>query len=240
MIKFGTSLPCIHPIATPKWGVEAVVDCVEAVAKKADALGYEWVTCCDHAVIPEETASHMGTRWFDPIATLGFAGGMTKRVKLLTSVIVVPYRSPFNIAKSLGTLDSLTNGRVIFGAGVGHLEREFRTLGANYEERGAVTDEYIEIIKALWSEDSATYHGKYWDFDGMMIAPRPVQRPHPPVWVGGNGKLAVRRAVLHGQGWHPFMVTLAEYRDNVKYAKELAAKVGRKEPLEFVAGVGPI
>ncbi len=239
-MRFGTALPCITPIGTPKWSNSQVVDGIEAVAKRADDLGYDWVTCCDHPVIPAESASFMGTRWFDPIATLGYAAGITTRVKLLTSVIILPYRSPFDIAKSMGTIDSLSGGRVIFGVGVGHLQREFEALKANYAERGAVTDEYIQVIKALWSTDVASYHGKYWDFTDMMVAPRPAQQPHPPFWVGGNTKLAVRRSALLGEAWYPFSITPEEYRVKADYAREVAAKAGRKTPLEMVAPLAPV
>ncbi len=239
-VRFGTALPAIHPIGTPAWTDAKVVDGIEAVARKADALGYEWLACCDHAVIPQESAPFMGTRWFDPIATLGYVAGMTKRVKLLSSVIILPYRTPFDIAKSMGTLDSLSGGRLIFGVGVGHLEREFETLRANYAERGAVTDEYIQIVKALWSEDSATFHGKYWSFEGMMTAPRPVQRPHPPVWVGGNSKMAVRRAVRFAEGWHPFQVSVSDIRHLTAYAGELAGQIGRTAPLDVSVPLGPV
>ncbi len=112
--------PCVSPMGTPPWPDAEVVTSVEAVARKAGDLGYEWVTCCDHAVVPQQSAEVMGTRWFDPVATLGFVAGMTSRVKLLSSVFVLPYRSPFDLAKSMGSLDSLSNGRVILGVGVGH------------------------------------------------------------------------------------------------------------------------
>ncbi|MEE9286185.1 MAG: TIGR03619 family F420-dependent LLM class oxidoreductase [Dehalococcoidia bacterium] len=239
-MRFGTALPCVHPIGTPPWPDDQVAAGIEAVARQADALGYEWVTCCDHAVVPRESARHMGTRWFDATATLGFVAGMTSRVKLLSSVFVLPYRTPFDLAKSMGTLDSLSNGRVILGVGVGHLEREFRTLRANYEERGAVTDETIQAIKALWSSDSATFHGAHVRFDSMMVAPRPAARPHPPVWVGGNSQRAVRRAVRYAEGWHPFQVSPAECRERVAYAQRLAPEMGRGDPLDVIAPVGPV
>ena len=241
-VKFGMSLPCVMPVATPPWPDDKVVDGIEAVAKKADQLGFEYVACCDHPVIPKEAAKPMGTRWFDPIATLGFAAGITTRVKLLTSVVVLPYRTPFDIAKSMATLDSLSGGRLIFGVGVGHLQREFEALGANFAERGAVTDEYIEIIKALWTNDAATYHGKYWDFEGMMVSPRPVAEPHPPVWVGGNAKAAVRRAILHAEGWHPMQMAPEEYKGMIAYARKVMKESGRTKPMEFnsrIDGIDP-
>ena len=239
-MKFGLSLPCVQPIGSPPWTDEAVVDGIEAVALKADALGYDHVTCCDHAVVPKSYAPTMGVRWFDALSTLSFVGGITSRVRLLTSVMVLPYRSPHDVAKAFGTLDALTDGRVILGVGVGHLKPEFRTLQANYEERGAVTDEYMEIVRALWSRDAATYHGKFWSFDELMIAPTPAKGP-PPMWVGGNGRLAAERAGRLGDGWHPYNVTPEAFETGVDQAKEAAVRAGREpSALAFNAPVGSV
>src|SRR5947209_6944625 len=112
-VKFGLGLPSVHPIGTPAWDDARVVEGIVEVAKAADRLGYAFVTCCDHPVIPRAASQFMGERWFDVIATLGFAAGHTERVQLLTSVVILPYRTPFDIAKSMATLDSLSNGRLI-------------------------------------------------------------------------------------------------------------------------------
>ncbi|MBM4406493.1 MAG: TIGR03619 family F420-dependent LLM class oxidoreductase [Chloroflexi bacterium] len=239
-VRFGLGLPCIHPMGTPLWTDEQVVAGVEAVAKKADALGYDLVSCCDHAVIPAERNPDMGHRWFDALATLSYVAGMTSRVRVLTSVLILPYRSPFDVAKAYGTLDALSNGRLTLGVGIGHLVREFETLKANYTERAAVTDEYIQIIKALWSKDAAGYSGKYWTFEPMMISPRPVQQPHPPVWVGGNSTAAAARAARYGEGWHPFSITPGEYRDCTAVIRKVSAETKRQQPLTCNAPVGSI
>ena len=239
-MKFGVALPGIMPMTASGWSDVQVVEGIAAVAQKADALGLEYVSCCDHPVIPREHAGTIGTRWFDPVATLGFVAGMTRRVRLLTSVVVLPYRTPFEMAKALGTLDSISGGRIIFGVGVGHLEREFEVLGANYAERGPVSDEYIQIIKALWTSDSASFHGKYWDFENVVVSPRPVADPHPPVWVGGNAKASVRRAVLYAEGWHPMQLSIEEYRVLTDYAGRLIEETGRTAPMTFTARIEAI
>ncbi len=239
-MKFGLGLPCIHPMGTPPWTDDQVVAGVEAVAKKADALGYDLLSCCDHSVIPAERNPDMGHRWFDALATLSYVAGMTRRVRVLTSVLVLPYRSPFDVAKAYGTLDTLSGGRLILGVGIGHLVREFEALKANYAERAAVTDEYIQILKALWSKDAAGFTGKYWSFDPVMISPRPSQQPHPPIWVGGNSRAAAKRAALYGEGWHPFSITPEEYRDRIAAVNEVIARTRRTAPLVRNAPVGVI
>ena len=240
MLRFGLSLPCTHPIGQPAWPDDAVVAGVEQVARKADALGYDYLSCCDHSVIPKKSQKFMGARWFDAISTLSFVGGMTSRIRLLSSVMVLPYRSPFDIAKAFGTMDAMTNGRVILGVGVGHLRPEFRSLGANYEDRGAVTDEMIEVIKALWSADAAEHHGRFWDFEPVMVAPRPATEKGPPIWVGGSTQRSARRAGLLGDGWHPFAVSHEQFAAGVVTAREAAAKAGRDDALDFSIGVGPV
>lgn len=239
-MRFGLGLPCIHPMGTPPWSDDQVVAGVEAVAKRADALGYDLVSCCDHSVIPIERGGEMGARWYDALATLSYVAGMTTRLRVLTSVLILPYRTPFDVAKAYGTLDTLSGGRLILGVGIGHLVREFEAMKANYRERAALTDEYIRILKALWSKDSAGFKGKFWSFDPVMISPRPAQQPHPPIWVGGNSKAAARRAALYGEGWHPFSITPAEYRENAEAAREVIAKTGRTAPLVMNAPVGPV
>ena len=141
---------------------------------------------------------------FDAIATLAFLAGCTQRIKLLTSVVVVPYRPAVLAAKLFLTADVLSGGRVIAGVGSGWMREEFEALGTPpFDERGAVTDEYLPAWKALWTQARPALDGKYAQFDNVVFAPKPASKPHPPIWVGGESPPALRRAVQFGDGWYP-------------------------------------
>jgi probable F420-dependent oxidoreductase len=159
---------------------------------------------------------------------------------LLTHVLVLPYHSPFDVAKQYATLDRLSGGRVILGVGTGHLRPEFLALGVDYDARGDVTDEYVRIIKTLWSDQPASFRGARFAFDDVHLAPRPLQQPHPPVWIGGNTRRAVRRAIELGDGWVPWQVTFDELRDRLEYARGLPSYAERAQPLDVTVPAGPI
>lgn len=238
-MKFGIGLPGVNPMSASRWDREAINQGIAAVAKQADALGFDFVGAQDHPVIPTASRHMIGPRWYDAVSTLAFVAGMTQRVRLLTSVVVLPYRDPFTIAKSIATLDTLSRGRVTFGVGVGHLKAEFEALKVPYEERGARTDEYIQIIRKLWTEDSVTYEGRFYQCQRMVLDPKPAQR-HLPIWGGGNSRAAARRAGTLCDGWNPFQVSPDELRELAAYARGLAAQQGRNGSFAVVAPVGPI
>ncbi|MEX1253465.1 MAG: LLM class F420-dependent oxidoreductase [Dehalococcoidia bacterium] len=234
-MRFGISLPLVHQMpGQPEWETGDDIETLVAVAKRADELGYAWAPCSDHVVVPSRAAPSMGATWYDPATTLAFIAGFTQRLRLLTHVLILPYHSPLAIAKQYATLDRLSGGRVILGVGAGHLKPEFRALGADFDERGAVTDEYIRAIKALWSDEEASFDGPHVRFRDVRLSPRPAQSPHPPVWVGGNSRRAVRRAVELGDGWVPFEVTLAKVRDRMAYARSRSGFEQRSTPFEVV------
>jgi probable F420-dependent oxidoreductase len=175
------------------------------IARAADEFGFDFVCAQDHIVAPREWAEPgNGTTWYDPFSTLSFIASATERVRLLTDVIVLPYRSPFAVAKCAATLDQLSDGRVVLGVAAGYLEREFRILGAEFERRGAFTDEAVEAIKAAWTNEWVNVSGEFVNAHDVAVSPRPLQQPRPPIWVGGNSLRALRRAVEHGDGWTPF------------------------------------
>ena len=240
-MQFGTPLPLVQQMPDQaSWQNGDDPRLLVAVASKADELGYAWVPCSDHVVIPQRAVPSMGATWYEPATTLAFVAGFTQRVRLLAHVIVLAYHSPFDLAKQYATLDRLSGGRVILGVGVGHLRGEFRALGAPYEQRGAVTDEYLQIIKALWTDEEATFRGEYHEFWDVQLAPRPVQQPHPPIWVGGNSHRAARRATELGEGWIPFEVTLEEVGDRLNYIRTLPAYEQRRTPLDVVIPAGTV
>ena len=217
------------------------------IALKADALRYASVSVTDHVVLPVSAARSVypyaptgqfpgGARqdYLDPLAMLGFLARATTRVRLGTSVLVVPYRHPLVVAKTLATVDVLSGGRVILGAGVGWLREEFEALGAPpFEERGAVTDEYLRVMRLAWTTDPVTFSGRHCRIDPVHALPKPAQRGGIPVWIGGHTPAALRRAATLGDGWHPIGLrppaTLVpdEYEASVKQLDAWAKEAGR-------------
>ena len=177
---------------------------VVALARAADELGFDFITAQDHSVAPRQWAKDGGQTWYEPFVVLSYAAAMTSRVRLLTDVLIVPYRSPFQIAKIAASLDQLSGGRLILGVGSGYLEEEFNILGASFTERGAVTDDSLEVLKRCWTEEWVDVSTPHFEAKDVSISPRPLQTPRPPIWVGGNSWRALRRAVEHGDGWTPF------------------------------------
>ena len=239
-IPFGTSLPAVQQIparARPWEHALGGREIVEA-AQAAEHAGFAWVSCSDHPLIPVSRAAAMGATWYDAGSTLAFVAGATSRIRLLTHVLVVPYRHPLLVAKQFGTLDHLSGGRVILGVGSGHLKPEFRTLGADYDRRGRVTDDYLQAIAAAWTHEVAAFEGETVGFHEVMIAPRPAQQPHPPIWVGGNSGPALRRAARLGDGWVPWELTPPEFGSLVARARALRAEHGRTRPFVAVAPLG--
>lgn len=165
-----------------------------AAARAADEAGFFYVAVCDHIAIPREKAETMSTTWYHPVATLAWLAGQTSAVRLMTNVFVPAYRHPLETAKAFATLDALSGGRVILGVGAGHVEGEFDVLGVPFADRGRVTDDAIDGIVAAWAEE---YVGE------VGLAPRPVQQPRPPIWVGGSSRPALRRVAARGDGWIP-------------------------------------
>ena len=187
-----------------------------AVAQAAERLGYGFISVNDHIVVPRDIASRYpyseSGEWaartagdcLDQLATLAFLAARTERLRLLTSVMVVPQRHPVLTAKMLATIDVLSRGRVTVGVGVGWLREEFEALEApDFTRRGAVSNEYIQILKTLWTQEPATFTGKFYQFQALHCLPHPVQKPHPPLWIGGHTPAALRRAARYGDGWHP-------------------------------------
>ncbi|MGR6971076.1 TIGR03619 family F420-dependent LLM class oxidoreductase [Streptomyces cynarae] len=174
-----------------------------AVARAADAAGFDYVACCDHVAVPRRLAPAMGTVWYDPVATLAHLAAVTERVRLLSHVAVVGLRHPLVTAKQYATLDHLSGGRLVLGVGAGHVREEFEALGADFGRRGPLLDEAIDALReALGPEEFPVHHGKAYDFEGLGQRPRPAQ-PRVPFWVGGSSPAAVRRAALKGDGWLP-------------------------------------
>jgi len=179
---------------------------IARIAQAAEAAGFESVWTAEHIVLPDPQTPPSpvppDTFLLDPAAALSFVAAHTERLRLGTGIIILPQRNPVELAKELASVDVLSDGRLIFGCGVGYLAAEYDALGVNFEDRGARTDEYIDVLRALWTQASPSFSGRTVHFDGIDAHPRPVQKPHPPIVIGGNSAMAFRRAVARGNGWY--------------------------------------
>ena len=186
------------------------------IAKKGEEFGFDALLTGDHILVPRNISSLYpyteggefpgsdSGESMEQITLLSYIAGQTNKIRLVTSVLIVPHRNPLVAAKSLATLDVLSGGRLVVGVGVGWMREEFQALGLPpFEERGAVTDEYIRAFKELWTEDDPQFEGKYISFDNISFLPKPVQKPHPPIWVGGESRPALRRTAELADGWYP-------------------------------------
>lgn len=208
-------------------------------ARAAEDLGYDSVWGSDHVVFPASFESKYpysetgafplpGTvPWVEEVTALAFVAGATSRVRLGTSILVLPYRNPVMNAKTLAAVDVLSSGRLICGVGAGWMREEAEAMGMPFDDRGVRTDEHIEILKALWTQDEATYKGKYYNVPPVRSAPRPLQKPHPPIWVGGHEPAALRRAARYGDGWHAYRLRADEVAEKSAYIRKKAREYGR-------------
>ena len=235
-MKFGMGLPVLmlYPAVMSRWEPEAPANAATRVAQKADELGFDLVTVPEHIIMPDEMTEVMGKRFPEAWTASAFLAGATQNVKILTYVLVVPYRHPIMLAKQIATLDFMSGGRAILGAAVGHLQREFELLGADFKQRGPVTDEYLAAMKELWTADEPTFSGKYVQFERIAFEPKPVQKPHPPIWVGGNSKPAMRRVARHGDGWIPYLIRKKQMVECLEYIREQPEFVANPRDLDVV------
>jgi probable F420-dependent oxidoreductase len=237
-MHFGFSLPGRGPLATPAALVK--------LAKQAEALRFSSLFVTDHVVIPTTYSSpypysptgKFATDWtngyLEPLALMSYLAGATSRIRLGTSVLVIPYRNPVVTAKMLATLDLMSGGRIILGAGVGWLKEEFEVLKApSYAERGKVTDEYVRLMRACWTQEPVEFSGTYYRLPPVSALPKPRQKDGIPVWTGGHTDAALRRAGELADGWHPIgmrppaMLHPAEYAEKAAIVHGWARKAGR-------------
>ena len=219
---------------------------VQQIGQLAEELGYDGIVTGDHITIPKQIASQYPYRkqaeelgynpyavfttidWLDAFTVLALLIPVTEKVRLGTSVTIIPYRHPLEMARVVATLDVASGGRIIFGAGVGWMAEEFRLLGVPYGERAARTREYIAVMKEVWSKETPHFAGKFVRIEqDLYFAPKPLQQPHPPIWVGGESLPALKRVVEFGDGWHIGPVALEEVKPKFARLRELMAAAGR-------------
>ena len=217
------------------FGVITTPESMVQVAKTAEDAGFDSVWTGEHVVLPDPrippSPSEPRTSFFDPLGALAFVAAHTSRLRLGTGIIILPQRNPLVLAKELATVDVLSRGRLIFGLGVGYLEPGFRALGAPFEDRGAVTDESIEVLKALWTMEKPAHRGRFFSFSGIDAFPRPAQKPHPPVVIGGRSRHAALRAARVGNGWYGFFTGVEQTKQITGWIRSHIAAGER--PLEL-------
>ena len=246
---------------SPNSGSTGRPDALATIARQGDQLGFDYMVFSDHVVQPRGITSlypytvkgdfsgekRGGGEVLEQLTTLGFLAAVTERIRLVTSVMIVPHRPALLTAKMLATIDVLSKGRLIVGVGVGWMEEEFLALDAPpFAKRGAVTNEYLRAFIELWTNDNPTFQGEFVRFSNLTFLPKPVRKPHPPIWVGGQSRPAIRRAAQLGDAWHPVGATPATPLEPEQLAKDIATlhrfaeKAGR-DPAEIeVAMKAPI
>lgn len=235
-MKFGISIPGMirYPAATAAWHSKMTPIDMVRVAQKADELGFDWIGVPDHIVMTEEWVTAMGNKWPHCLTSIAFFAGCTKRIKVTNTVLIAPYHQPVELAKMYSTLDYLSGGRLIVGLAVGYMEWEFNLLGVSFKDRGALTDECLDAMIELWTKDKPRYDGKFVQFDHIVFEPKPTQKPHPPIWIGGYSKASLRRAARVGDGWWPWTVARAQLPDKMEYMKSQPEWQKRPRPFSII------
>ncbi len=201
------------------------VDTVAADAKEAEALGFDFVSTGEHVF------------FYGPIGngliSLATAAGATERIKLISTITLVPLYPPALLAKQVAALDRVSNGRFNLGVGVGgEYPKEFEACGVPVRERGARTDEALEVMTRLWCEDDVEFEGRFTHLPGVNLDPKPVQQPHPPIWVSGRSEAAMRRCARYGTGWLPYMYTPEKLAESLSSIDGFAQEAGRRNPVK--------
>lgn len=222
-MKFGVNIlnfgPGTDPSSLRKWAVTA------------ESLGYHFVMISDHVAVTNDVHEHYPAPFYEPFVTLAWLAGVTQKVELGTTVTIIPYRHPLQTARMVANLDQLCGGRFIFGVGAGWAKQEFEALGAPFRSRGAMTDEYLSVIRECLTREVVSGSGEFTSFTDVHTAPMPVRSPRPPIWVGGSSDAALRRAVRYGDAWHPIHSRMAWLREEgVPRLQQLADAEGKRIP----------
>jgi probable F420-dependent oxidoreductase len=236
-MKFGTFVTSLKP------------ESITRNIQKAEEVGFESAWIGEHLIIPVKSESKypyskdgafpapLNVPFHDPMLALTYAAAVTSKIKLATGVFVVPLRNAITTAKAVASLDVLSNGRVIFGVGVGWWAEEFAVTGASFKDRALKTREYIELMKELWTKDEPSYHGKTISVEGVRFYPKPVQKPYPPIVVGGTSDLAIKRTVRYGDGWYAVSKSLEETRELIGKLREAERGANRSKPVEVTVSL---
>ena len=224
MVQYSFRLPNADYLGFP-----ATADAIVQTAVKAEELGFDALFVNDHVIVDDSPRSESWRNVYDPLMVLSYVAARTSRVLLGTSVLIMPYRNPLVTAKMIATLDQMSAGRAVAGVGSGWNEAEYNALGVPFHQRGARTTEYLRIWQACWAPGATTFHGRFFSFDNMHVNPKPLQQPHPPLWIGGSSEASLRRAARFGQVWQPTPTPLPALVSNQNYLTDYCAEIEREE-----------
>lgn len=208
-MKLGIFTPVVTNVggAALTWEKNATIEDIGRVAQAADRLGYHHMTCSEHIGLPSTETARRGAQYWDPLATFGYVSALTKQIRFATMTLVLGYHHPLAIVKRYGTLDHVSNGRLILGLGVGSLKVEFDLLGAPFDDRGARADDALRALRAALPSNEPAYEGAFYSFGRLTVDPCALQ-PQVPFWIGGRTKRSLRRAVTLAEGWCPFYISI--------------------------------
>jgi probable F420-dependent oxidoreductase len=237
-VKFAFPLPHMLRLKaiTQRWEAGVTGADQTRMVKRAEAMGYDMIAVPEHFVIPADHVELSGPHYLQSTVAQAYIAGATEKIRLNSCVTILPLQHPIVLAKALATADWMSGGRMMVTFGVGWLQREFDVLGVPFGERGRIADEYLEAIIELWTSESPTFAGTYVSFQDMVFEPKPVQRPHLPVWIGGDADAALKRAARFASGWWPFLTPPDKIAERVEFIKSQPAYDGR--PLDVMHGLG--
>ncbi|OBG19275.1 TIGR03619 family F420-dependent LLM class oxidoreductase [Mycobacterium sp. 852002-51057_SCH5723018] len=206
------------------------------MVKRAEAMGYDMIAIPEHFVIPADNVELSGPHYLQSTVAQAYIAGATERIRLNSCVTLLPLQHPIVLAKALATADWMSSGRMMATFGVGWLQREFELLRVPFGERGRIADEYLAAIIELWTSESPRFDGRYVSFRDVAFEPKPVQKPHLPIWIGGDADAALKRAARFASGWWPFLTPADKIAERVDFIKGQPAYGGR--PFEVMHGMG--
>ena len=231
-MKFGIMLPHYRQVASTQG--------IYRIAQEAESMGFHSVWVSDHIAVPDQDVERYGKGYYDLFSVLGYVSAITQRVSLGTSIVILPLRNPLHTAQVAATVDQLSGGRLILGAGVGSSEPEYRAMGVSWSDRGAIADESLMVLKHAWTAERPNFHGQFFNFEGINCFPPPVQTPHPPIWIGGGSRRSIRRAAEYGDGWHPTRPSFQLLEEGIPRLRRLAERGGRDPSQILVAARHPM
>ena len=222
-----------HPMHSHPYNPELVTGAgIARVAAAAETAGFDGFGFTDHPAPSQRWLESGGHDALDPFVAMGFAAAHTTTLRLIPNIVVLPYRNPFIVAKAGATLDLVSGGRFTLAVGVGYLKREFAALGVDFDDRAALFEESLQVIRDIWTTDDVTVDGKHFTAQGITAHPRPVSVPHPPIWIGGNTAAARTRVAAHGQGWCPFRAPAM--------LAQTARTAALESPADLAVGIGDL
>jgi probable F420-dependent oxidoreductase len=234
-VRFKVTLPgmSLYPGIGKHWWERITCAEIQRIARVAEELGYDELSVPDHLFMTREESREMGPRWVHSLSAAGFLLGATSRIRVVC-LVCVPYRNPIELAKAFATLDYMSGGRVVIEALVGYKRFEFETLGVPFAERGAIMDEYMDVMRLLWNTDDPVFHGSYVSFDDMVFDPRPVQQPFP-IYMGGRTRAALRRVARVADAWISYATPRSRLRAEMEYIRSQPGFLENPREIELFA-----